>query len=75
MTVMDQVIQKLGKLPAEQQREVLDYVDSLQRRQMEPSPETSSHDPEGLLVDQPSQLDLQQFAEARRELWQRFPRE
>ena len=72
MTLAETLTQKVSQLPLSRQLEVLSFVESLEQKQRHPGPR---HDPEGLLADQPSNLDLEDFANARREAWGNFPRE
>lgn len=72
MTVTEALARKAGELPLDRQLEVLDFVEFLAQKQ---GPNRPRRDPEGLLADHPSQLSLEDFAEARREAWQSFPRE
>jgi hypothetical protein len=72
MTIAEQVLNKLRDLPPEKQKEVLEYVDSLKT-------ETQGKDSlpnlrglwKGLNVD----ITEEDIAEARREMWGRFPRD
>ena len=72
MTVAEMVGLKVAQLPPDRQREVLALVESLAAR----SGRTAGprHDPEGLLADLPSNRTPEDFAAARREGWQNFPR-
>ncbi|MDB5301540.1 MAG: hypothetical protein JWO87_3203 [Phycisphaerales bacterium] len=72
MSISDTVARKVEQLPPERQLEVLDFVEFLERK---PAKAGARRDPEGLLADQPSNLGLEEFAEARREMWREFPRE
>jgi hypothetical protein len=72
MNISDTVARKVEQLPADRQLEVLDFVEFLARKTARGE---ALRDPEGLLVDQPSNLAFDEFAEARREMWSGFPRE
>ncbi len=71
MTLADALIDKLGRLPLDKQLEVLDFVEFLEKKSERPLPR---RDPEGLLADAPSNLTLDDFAAARREMSGHFPR-
>ena len=72
MTIEELVIEKLRGLPPEKQREVLDFLDSLQ-------PDGGTKRPlrslEGLLEDFNVDITEEDIAEARREMWGNFPRD
>lgn len=71
MTVAETLLKKVNLLPASRQLEVLNFVEFLEQKEGT----ASRHDPEGLLADQPTNLDLDDFSTARRDAWSRFPRE
>lgn len=71
MTLAEAVSRKVTQLPVSQQLQVLSFVESL-RMQAEVRPR---RDPEGILEGAPSGLDLEDFAEARRDAWHGLPRE
>jgi hypothetical protein len=73
MTVAETLAWKLRQLPLSRQMEVLSFVESLEHN--EDAQAGPRRDPEGLLADEPSDLTLEGFAEARREAWGNFPRE
>lgn len=68
MTIAEQVIQKLRSLPEPQQRRVLEFVEAL-----EPTDRPPLIDPYGLLAGYDTTKE--EIAEARREMWGKFPRE
>ena len=72
MSVIETLKRKVSQLPLNRQMEVLSFVESLERKQ---GPIGPRRDPEGLLADQASNLDFEDFANARREAWSNFPRE
>jgi hypothetical protein len=71
MTTAQHVLQKTLALPEDQQRRVLAFVESL----APPAAVAPLVDPYGLLADLPSDLDLNDFLQARAEMWANFPRE
>ena len=72
MTIEEMVLEKLRGLPAEKQKEVLEFVESLK-------PDGSTKKPlrslEGLLEDLNVDITEEDIAEARREMWGNFPRD
>jgi hypothetical protein len=72
MTLAETLTRKMSQLPVSRQLEVLNFAEFLAQKQMRAGPR---HDPEGLLADQASGLDLDDFTAARREAWGEFPRE
>lgn len=72
MTVADIVIEKLRRLPEEKQREVLGLIEKLEATTAGKRPLVSSY---GALAELKSDLSLEDFLEARREMWKNFPRE
>ena len=72
MTIEQQVLEKLRDLPVEKQREVLDFLDSLQKKNGPKKPLRSLR---GLWKDLNIQITDQDIAEARREMWGNFPRD
>ena len=71
MTLAETLARKMSQLPVSRQLEVLNFAEFLEQKQMRVGPR---HDPEGLLADQVSDLDLEDFTAARREAWGNFPR-
>lgn len=72
MSALERVIQKLGDLTPEQQAEVLRLVEMLANRRTTTSRRTS---PIGALTDLNVDISAEDIAEARAEMWSRFPRE
>lgn len=72
MTIAEQVLDKLRDLPPEKQKEVLDFVDSLQG---ENGPKKPLRSLRGLWKDLNIEITDEDIAEARREMWGNFPRD
>ena len=72
MSIEKSVLEKLLKLPLEKQKEVLDFVESLQK---ETSPRRPRRSLKGLWADLGVQISPEELAEARRQMWGGFPRE
>lgn len=72
MTIAELVLEKLRELPPDKQKEVLDYVESLQAHNQSRTPLTSLA---GLWANQGRDITEEDIAEARREMWGNFPRE
>jgi len=72
MTIEQQVLEKLRALPPEQQKEVLDFVDSLKEKNGAKNP---LHSLRGLWKDLNIHITEEEIAEARREMWGKFPRD
>lgn len=71
MSIVEIVRAKVANLPAERQRDVLAYVEQLEQA-AGPPPRT---DPYGALRDRAADLTLDEFQQARRELWVNAPRD
>ncbi len=71
MTVSETLTRKAALLSLSRQLEVLDFVEFLQHKQEHAG---ARRDPEGLLQSQSSHLSLEDFAKARHEAWDNFPR-
>ena len=71
MTTAQHIFQKTLALPEDQQRQVLAFVESLPP----PAPRARLASSYGMLAETASDLDLDEFQQARAELWRRFPRE
>jgi hypothetical protein len=72
MTIEQQVLEKLRDLPPEKQKEVLDFVDSLKAKN---GPNTPRRSLLGLWADLNIHITEEDIAEARREMWGKFPRD
>jgi hypothetical protein len=72
MTLAQKVSHKVAGMPLDRQIEVLKFIESLE---CQPGSGRPLRDPAGLLADQPSDLTLEEFNAARREMWSTFPRE
>jgi hypothetical protein len=72
MSIEKSVLEKLLKLPLEKQKEVLDFVESLEKKS---SPRRPRRSLKGLWADLGVQISAEDLAEARREMWGGFPRE
>jgi hypothetical protein len=72
MSIEKSVLEKLLKLPVEKQKEVLDFVESLER---EAGQRRSRRSLKGLWADLGVDISPEDIAEARREMWGGFPRE
>lgn len=72
MTIAEQVLEKLRKLPPEKQKEVLRFVDHLQEKAADESPARDLH---GLWRNSGFDITEEDIAEARREMWGNFPRD
>jgi hypothetical protein len=72
MTTLELIADRAKDLPAEKQREVLDFVEFVRDRCARRKPLRSSA---GLCADLGIALTEQDIAEARREMWGKFPRE
>jgi len=70
MTIEEQLLEKLRNLPAEKQKEVLDFVDSLKAKSGSKKPRRSLL---GLWADLSVHITEEDIAEARREMWGNFP--
>jgi hypothetical protein len=69
MATWERIVEKARALPPERQRQILDLLDSFQGHGRK------LQDPAGLLADLDIDLGDEDLAEAREELWRRFPRE
>ena len=67
-----QILDRLMRLPPDRQREVLDFVEFLERK----TAPTSGRPPlRGIFADLGVSLSAEEIDEARREAWSGFPRE
>ena len=72
MTIEQQVLERLRDLPAEKQKEVLDFVNLLKEKDGTRKPLRSLL---GLWADLNIHMTEEDIAEARREMWGNFPRD
>ncbi len=72
MTVEQTVLEKLRELPLERQQEVLNFVESLQKKSEPKRPRRSLM---GIGADLGVKITREDVAEARREMWGNFPRD
>lgn len=72
MTIEEQVLEKLRDLPPEKQKEVLDFVDSLNEKNGTKKPRRNLR---GLWKDLNIEITEEDIARARREMWGNFPRD
>jgi hypothetical protein len=72
MTIEQKLLEKLRDLPPERQKEVLDFVDSLVKKNGSEKPR---HSLRGLWADLNIHITEEDIAEARREMWGNFPRD
>jgi hypothetical protein len=73
MTIEQQVLEKLRDLPPEKQMEVLDFVDFLTEKNGGPKKPLRSL--LGLWSDLNIHITEEDIVEARREMWDNFPRD
>lgn len=66
-------MEKLRQLPSEKQKQVLEFVDSLQKESGATPRKLRSL--EGLLEDFNIEITEEDIAQARREMWGNFPRD
>jgi hypothetical protein len=72
MSIEKSVLEKLLKLPVEKQKEVLDFVESLEKKS---GSKGRRHSMKGLWADLGVSISPEDITEARREMWGGFPRE
>ena len=72
MSIEQSVIEKILALTPEQQRRVVEFVESLEQRQAHPHARRSLM---GMFSDLNVHITEEDIAEARREMWGNFPRE
>lgn len=70
MSIEKSVLEKLLKLPLEKQKEVLDFVETLEKTTGSPRRRRSL---KGLWGDLGAEVSPEDIAEARREMWGGFP--
>lgn len=71
MNISEQIIEQLRQLPPGQQKEVLDFVESLREK----NGVGSRHTLRGLWKDLDVRVTEEEITEARREMWSKFPRD
>ncbi len=71
MSIEEKVLEKLRDLPPEKQREVLEFVESLKKD----GAKKPLRSLEGLWADLDIDITEEELAEARREMWGKFPRD
>ncbi len=72
MAVIENLLDKIEKLPVDKQLEVLDFVEFLLQKNQLKGPLRSAR---GLLADLNIHITEEDIAEARKEMWGNFPRE
>ena len=72
MTIPEQVFEKMRELPPEQQKEVLDFVETLKSKNGDAKPLRNIR---GLWKEHFSDITEADIAEARWEMWSNFPRD
>lgn len=71
MSIEKTVLEKLLKLPLDKQKEVLDFVESLEKKT---TPKDRRRSFKGLWADLGVSISPEDIAEARREMWAGYPR-
>jgi hypothetical protein len=71
MSIDERVLDKLHALPPERQQAVLDFIESLGRKDRQVVPRRRLR---GLCADLGLKLSAEEIDEARREMWADFPR-
>ena len=72
MSIEKALLEKLLKLPPEKQKEVLDFVETLEKN---PGATCQRRSLKGLWADLGVEVSSEDIAETRREMWGGFPRE
>jgi hypothetical protein len=72
MSIKEALVEKVQLLPVEKQQEVLDFVDFLLQKNLQPQSRRSL---KGLLSHLNLDITAEDFTEARREMWKDFPRD
>lgn len=72
MTIREQLLSKIEQLSPDQQREAMDYVESLQKKRTHKVP---LHNPLGLWAGLSPDITEEELSAARKEMWGRFPTE
>jgi hypothetical protein len=70
VSIEKSVLEKLLKLPADKQKEVLDFVETLEKKAGE---KVRRHSLKGLWADLGVEISPEDIAKARREMWGGFP--
>jgi hypothetical protein len=71
MSIEKSVLDKLLKLPPDKQKEVLEFVEALEKQSRSPGPRRSL---KGLWSGLGTEVTEEDITEARREMWGGFPR-
>lgn len=72
MTTWEIIAEKTKELPVDKQQEILDFVEFVRTR----TPyKRGLKDPAGLIADLGVDIDVEDLAAVRREMWGAFPRE
>lgn len=71
-SLVDVLVEKVRSLPPEKQQAVLDYAEFLEQKSAPPHPRRSFI---GMFADEGIHITEEEIAEARREMWGKFPRE
>jgi hypothetical protein len=71
MTLEQALVEKFKSLPAEKQRQLLDFAEFLEQKSIAQQPRRNIL---GLLADLSINVTADDIAEARREMWGNFPR-
>lgn len=71
MTVEEALMEKVKVLPMNRKQEVLDFAEFLEQKEANPQPRRSLY---GILSDLNVNITEEDITEARREMWENFPR-
>ncbi|MCA9805031.1 MAG: DUF2281 domain-containing protein [Cyanobacteria bacterium HKST-UBA02] len=72
MSLDESFLEKLRQLPPDKQREAIDFVEYLHKKSYTTAPRRSL---KGLWADLDLDLSTEDLAEARKDMWGKFPRE
>ena len=72
MTVTEALIEKLKTMPEDRRQELLDFAEFLEEKEKPREPRPNLY---GALSHLDNDIALEDFREARREMWNNFPRE
>jgi hypothetical protein len=72
MTIQQKINSQIAMLPAEKQKKVLEFIESLAQK---PSAATPAKNLEGALAHLKINLSDKDIEDARGEIWNKFPRE